>query len=133
MDARPQTQMPRSALPHNPQRSRTVIWGVALVLAMLFGVGQVITVLAAAPAAIAFYAGSPDMPAAVALAEQLGPIWIGALLTFIDIGIFLVFVWLARRHWIGFAYLPPLLYIGLGSWILWSLLSGPILQVVFGG
>lgn len=121
MDTRgPQTQAPRTALPHDTHRTNSVIWGVAVALGALFAIGQIITLLAIAPAAIAY---DSDGNAFIGFVNALGPIGFGAVLSLLDLALFALFAWLGRRHWIGFVFLPPVMYLGIGTLILGMLLS----------
>lgn len=128
MDTRgPQTQAPRTALPHDTHRTSSVIWGVAVAVGALFAIGQIITLLAVAPAAIAY--DNINRNAFVEFVNALGPFGFGAVLSVIDLGLFALFAWLGRRHWIGFVFLPPLMYLGIGTLILGMLLSDALLSL----
>lgn len=116
----PQTQAPRAALPHDVSRTNSVIWGVAFGLSALIAVGQIMTLLVVAPAAIE-YAGTGN--AFVGFVDSLGPLGFGAFLSVVDVLTFFAFAWLARRYWVGFLFLPPLVYLGAGSLALALLLS----------
>lgn len=120
-----QTDMPRAVLPG--QSSESVIWVLSFVLAAAFALGQILTVLAIAPAVIAFYGDVSEMPAFVAFFAAIGPVGIMAFLVAIDAAVMAVFVLMARRHWIGLAFLPPVLYLGIGSIVLWLLVSRVIM------
>lgn len=122
--------MPRVALPRDHRRAESVIWGLAIGLALLFAVGQVLTVLAAAPAVVAFYSEAGGMPPFVGWASVLGPVGLAALLGLIDAGLLGLFVWLGRRYWVGLAFVPPVLYLGIGSVVLWLLVSGVLTAAV---
>lgn len=126
------TKAPRSGLPSNPHRARTVVWVMATGLAAVFAVGQLITVLAAAPAAIAYYEGV-TAPAFVAFADSLGFFWFATSLVMTDVLMFVACIALARRYWIGFAYVPPVLYLGLGAVQLWLLVSDAMLKTLGAG
>lgn len=119
-----QTDMPRASLPRDHRRAESVIWGLAIALAIVFALGQVLTVLAAAPAVVAFHAEAGDTPAFVSWAARIGPVGLGAVLGIIDAVVLAGCLWLARRYWIGIAFLPPVLYLGIGSVVLWLLVSG---------
>lgn len=125
-----QTNMPRGALPRDNQHVESVIWGLAIFLALLFAAGQVFTVLAAAPAAVAFYAETGAMPAFVGVVSVLGPVGLAALLAVLDGLLLVLFVWLARRYWVGLVFLPPMLYLGIGSVVLWLLVSDMLASAV---
>lgn len=118
-----QTEMPRAALPRDPERSESVIWVLSIALAAVFGIGQIVTVLATAPAVIAVYRDGATMPAFVAFVAAIGPLGIAAFLLAIDAAVLAAFILLARRYWVGFAFLPPVLYLGIGSIVLWLLVS----------
>jgi hypothetical protein len=90
----------------------------------VFAAGQIVTVLAVAPAAVSYHQGNPPAPAMVAMAAAMGPLLIAVALAAIDALVFGAFVLMARRYWIGFAYLPPMIYLGLGSVVIWLLASG---------
>lgn len=129
---RNRTGMPRASLPRDARQAEAVVWGIAFALATVFAIGQILTVLAVAPAAIAFHETNGGAPALVSLAEQAGPLVIGLVLGIVDLLIFALFVWLARVYWIGFVYLPPLLYLGLGSAVIWMLVSGVVASFASG-
>lgn len=120
------TEMPRT-LPRDSQRSETVIWAFALGLAAVFAIGQIITVLITVPAVIAFHQDA-TLPPVVSLAQSLGPIGIGAALAIVDAVLLIALVLMARRHWIGLVFVAPMLYLGLGSVVLWLLVSEVILR-----
>lgn len=124
------TGMPRSALPRDPDGAEGVIWGLAIGIAALFAVGQIATVLAMAPGAVAFYRGAATAPGMVSVASTLG--WPGILLglVLLDTAILGLCLWLARRYWVGIAFLPPVLYLGIGSITLWLLVSQALAQVL---
>lgn len=127
MDVRgSQTEMPRIGLPRRSDRTSSIVWGVAIVLAVLFAMGQIFTVLAAAPAAIAFHREAGNAPWFVTFVDTID--WIGllALLTVIDAAILGGFLWLARRYWAGFAFVPPVVYLGVGSVMLWLLVGNAV-------
>lgn len=42
-------------------------------------------------------------------------LWLGLLLLAIDAGVFAFFYRLAKRYWIGFLFVPPLVYIALST------------------
>ena len=114
--------MPRAGLPRDSARSESVIRGVAYLLAIVFAAAQVLTILAAAPASIALsmhQAGAPT--GIIALLDTLGPTGIFLSLAAIDLSILYVLVRLARRHWIGFVFLAPMLYLGIGFVVLWPM------------
>ncbi len=127
---RSQTDMPRLALPRDADRSEAIVWGFAIGLACIFALGQILTVLAAAPAAIAFHSEAGGTPWFVVAASSAG--WFGLLLSLIILDALILggCLWLARRYWIGFAYLPPVLYLGTGTLILWLLLSQAVAWAV---
>lgn len=117
-----QTGMPRAALPRDATHSESIVWGVAYALAGLFAAGQIVTVLAAAPAAIALNSGQGGVGSGfIAFVAALGPTGLLLLLAVIDIAIFALLVYLARRHWIGFIFLAPVLYLGVGTVLLWPM------------
>lgn len=120
------TGMPRAALPHDVGRAKAVVWGMAVALGALFAIGQIVTVLAVAPAAIAYHAENGGAPAFVMFAASVGPFALAALLVVADALLLGLFLWLARRYWLGFAYVPPMLYLGLGSILIWLLVSGVV-------
>lgn len=117
-----QTEAPRALLPHDP-RAGSVMWTLALLLAVLFAGGQILVVLAAAPAAIAFHGQVGTMPWLVSFAQGAG--WLGllAVLTLLDLVVLGVCLWLARQHWVGFAFMPPMIYLGSAAIMLWLLLG----------
>ena len=128
-----QTQAPRAALPQDPGPTSILVWIAAAVLAAIFALGQIATVLAAAPAAIAYYAGAgAELTGFVAFVDSIGPVLFGMLLVVVDAVIFALCAWLGRKTWIGFAFLPPVLYLGLGSVALWLLLAGVFNDAVIG-
>ena len=120
------------ALPADSARAEAVVWGVAFAVSTVFAVGQIVTVLAVAPAMIAYHGANGGAMWAVETAAALGPVLIGVSLGVVDLAIFALFVWLARRYWIGLAYVPPLIFIGLGSIVIWSLVSGAIAGIAAG-
>jgi hypothetical protein len=124
-----QTEAPRALLPHDP-RAGSVMWTVTLLMAVLFAGGHVLIVLAAAPAAIAFHGQVGTLPWFVAFAKSAG--WFGMFvaLTIYDIIILAGSVWMARRHWVGFAFLPPVLYLGSAAIMLWLLLGEAVKWVI---
>lgn len=113
--------MPR-ALPSHPERSANVVWVIAALLAVVFAFGQVLGVATAAPMAIAYH-DTGVVPWFVGFAARLGVAGLVAVLLVLDAVVLAVFVWLARRHWIGFAYVPPMLYLGIGVVIVWLLVA----------
>ena len=125
-----QTDMPRAA--PSPS-SESVIWVLSFVLAAFFALGQILTVLAIAPAVVAFYGDVSEMPAFVAFFATIGPVGITAFLVAIDAAVMAAFVLMAKRHWIGLAFLPPVLYLGIGSVVLWLLVSRVIMLAVPAG
>jgi hypothetical protein len=125
-----QTEMPRAAMPRDSSRSEAIVWGVAFGLAAIFAAGQILTVLAAAPAAIAFHTQTEAVPWLVRIAESIGPTGIFLGLAAVDGAILALCAWLARRYWVGFIYLPPVLYLGFGIVVLWLLLANAVLWVL---
>jgi hypothetical protein len=122
--------MPRAALPRDSSRSEDIIWGMAFALALLFAIGQVLTVLAAAPAAIAFHNEAGGTPWFVEMAAALGPTGLTISLVIIDAAVFALFAWLAKRYWIGFVYLPPLMFLGIGTVAIWMLVANAVSWVI---
>lgn len=118
-----QTEMPRAALPRDPARSESIVWGIAYALAALFALGQMLFVLTAAPAAIAFHREAETTSWFVDAASAVGPAGLVVILLALDALIMALFMRLARRHWIGFAYLPPVLYLGIGTVVVGLLLA----------
>ncbi len=117
-----QTGMPRAALPRDSAHSESIVWGVGYALAGLFAVGQIVTVLAAAPAAIALGAEQAGARAGfIGLLAALGPTGLLLMLAAIDVAVFALLVYLARRHWVGFIFLAPVLYLGIGTVLLWPM------------
>lgn len=127
-----QANMPRGALPRDYEHVESVIWGLAIFLSLVFAFGQIFTVLAAAPAVVAFYAEAGDVPGIVSLASSLGPLGMALLLVILDLLILALFLWLAKRYWIGLAFIPPVLYLGIGAVILWMLLAQAFTTAVLG-
>lgn len=131
MDGRgSQTQMPRAALPRGTDGASTIVLGFAVGFAILFAAGQVVTVLAAAPAAIAFHREAGAAPWFVSLVSSLGWLGILATLSVLDAAILAGFLWLSHRYWVGFAFLPPLLYLGTGAVMLWLLVARAVSWVL---
>jgi hypothetical protein len=106
------------------------MWTVALLLAVLFAGGHILVVLAAAPAAIAFHGQVGTLPWFVAFAKSAG--WFGMILvlTAYDLVVLAVSLWLARRQWVGFAFLPPMIYLGSAAIMLWLLLGEAVKWVI---
>lgn len=125
-----QTEMPRIGLPRRSDRTSAIVWGSAIALAVLFASGQMVTVLAAAPAAIAFHSQAGNIPWFVGFVDAIGALGFFALLGAIDLAILGGFLWLARKYWAGFAFVPPLLYLGLGSVVLWLLVGNAVAWVL---
>lgn len=124
-----QTQAPRALLPHDP-RAGSVMWSITLLMAVLFAGGHVLIVLAAAPAAIAFHGQVGTLPWFVGFAESAG--WLGllAVLTVYDGLVLAGSLWLARHHWVGFAFLPPMIYLGSAAIMVWLLLGEAVKWVI---
>jgi len=124
-----QTEMPRAVLGRATNRSESIVWGIAIAMALVFALGQILTVLAAAPAAIAFHAEAGSTPLSVEAVAVLGLPGLVVVLALLDALVLWVFLRLAQRHWIGFAFLPPLLYLGFGVVMLWLLLAQAVTWV----
>lgn len=134
MDQRGQhTSMPRAALPRGSERSESIVWGMAYGIAALFALGQVLFVLTAAPAAIAFHRETGSVNAFVSAVAAIGAPGLIALLLAVDALILATFIRLARRHWIGFAYVPPLLYFGIGTVVVWLLVADALWWIFLRG
>jgi hypothetical protein len=99
-------------------------------LSALFALGQVLFVLTAAPAAIAFHRETGSMQGFVSAVAAIGPTGLIFVLLVIDALLMVVFTRLARHHWIGFAYLPPLLFFGIGTLVV-GLLLAPAMSWIF--
>lgn len=127
-----QTEAPRAVMPKFGT-SDSVIWGVAIAIAALFAAGQIFTVLAAAPASVAFHREVGQIPWFVGAIERIGWLGIIAGLGAFDAAVLAGFIWLARRHWIGFAFIPPIMYLGSGAIVLWLLLANPLKWVILRG
>jgi hypothetical protein len=54
---------------------------------------------------------------------------VGPLLFAIDVGIFIGFYFLARRLWIGFLFVPPLVYLAIGQ-LLISIMYMPVFSTI---
>lgn len=128
-----QTAMPRAALPRDADRSQTIVVGIAIALAVLFAAGQMVTVLAASPAAIAFHREAGAAPWFVTFVQSIGWFGVLAFLSVLDAAILAAFMWLAQRYWVGFAFLPPLLYLGTGAVMLWLLVAKAVSWVILNG
>lgn len=128
-----QTEMPRIGLPRRSDRTSSIVWGTAIALAVLFAGGQILTVLAAAPAAIAFHGQTGNVPWFVSFVDAIGVVGLFALLSLTDVIVLAGCLWLARRYWAGFAFLPPVLYLGLGSIALWLLVGSAVTWILTNG
>lgn len=106
------------------------MWTVALLMALLFAGGHVLIVLAAAPAAIAFHGQVGSMPGFVSFANSAG--WFGLLVavSIYDLVVLVGCLWLARHQWVGFAFLPPMIYLGSAAIMLWLLLGEAVKWII---
>ena len=106
--------MPRSPLMETVQDATGVTVLIAQGVAALFTVSQVVLALLFLPGILALYA-SADIELSGLLTLFNGLDWFGtAAFTLIVNGlIFWAFERAARRYWLGLAFVPPLLYLGM--------------------
>lgn len=115
-----QTDAPRVGLPRTtPSRFDVVFW-IAFGVSTLLVVGQVAFILSFTPIVLGMaLASGQTLPAGLQFAHDLGPFGLFALFSIGDALVFAVFVWFARRYWIGLLFVPPILYLAGGFGALW--------------
>lgn len=115
----PRPGMPRMALPHSVQTVDAVFW-IAFGVSTLFVVAQIAFAGAFVPVMLyAYDTAGLQLPPILAAADRLGPLGIPLALGLADAIVFALFVWGARRHWLGLLFVPPLLYL-LAAFVLFA-------------
>jgi hypothetical protein len=83
-------------------------------------VGQIAFILTFTPVVLAIAAeSSTALPAGLQLASDLGALGLFAVLAIGDALVFALFVWFARRYWVGLLFVPPILYLAGAFGALW--------------
>lgn len=117
-----QNEAPRAGLPARAANAEGVILWTALVVAGVFAMGQIFSVITVAPVMFnIFRDSSAALPPLLKLAGTLGPLGIIVSLGILDIALFAGFAALARKYWIGMLFVPPMLYMGMAAvlFVLW--------------
>lgn len=124
MEQKAATGMPRGALPRGDWSMDVVFW-IAFGVSALFVVAQVAFVVAFVPVMLyAYETAALQMPVLLETADALGPFGLIAVLSAIDIAVFTLFAVIARKHWQGLLFIPPLLYILIPFGLLVTGMSG---------
>lgn len=115
-----QTEAPRVGLPRATLSGFDVVFWIAFAVSFVLVAGQVAFVLSFTPIVLNMAETSGHLlPAVLQLAKDVGPFGLFILLSVCDALIWAVFVWFARRHWIGLLFVPPILYLAGGFAALW--------------
>lgn len=124
MEHKATTSMPRGALPRGDWSMDLVFW-IAFGVSTLFVIAQVAFVIAFVPVMLyAYDTAALEMPMLLQTADALGPFGLIAVLSALDIAVFTTFAAIARKHWQGLLFIPPLLYILIPFGLLVTGMSG---------
>ena len=120
MERGDQTHMPRSALPKEMPSTFAVVFWVAFAVSTLLVVGQIAFILSLTPIVLGIvgHAGA-ELPTALVFAKTLGPVGLFFFFAVGDALVFAFFALLARRHWIGLLFVPPILYLAGAIGAMW--------------
>jgi hypothetical protein len=115
-----QAKAPRSGLPRkSPSRFDVVLW-IAFAVSTILVVGQVAFILSFTPIVLGMAArAGNELPAVLAIAQDMGPIGLFLFFAIGDALIFALFAWFAKRYWIGLLFVPPILYLAGAFGALW--------------
>lgn len=111
--------MPRGTLLRKGISVDPVFW-IAFAISTLFVVAQIAFAVAFVPVMLYVYeTAGLDVPWLLSVADTLGVIGIPLVLGVVNALVFAVFVWAARRWWLGLLFVPPLFYL-LGAFVLFA-------------
>lgn len=120
-----QTQMPRAALPRTGENADAYILWTAFGIASLFVAIQMGFATTFTPVMLGWFTKAGlELPALLALAKTLGPFGIVAVLSAIDLTVFVACAWAARRYWVGLLFVPPAIYLAITLLLFIGLLGG---------